>query len=321
MPPNPPRPTTRTPSIPIPGSAPRSIEDILNFNTISPSGTSTTPHRDRTQNSITRSLYSGLEGGRPSIPNRHVSASTSVGAVRPALGGGSGPPWAARSASASAANVLPGNYGIHGIIEGFEPRVIGGGRNSRTSAERTNSATATTHDVRAGPTRRMSTGTRPTPPATMHVVPASHRTSASAGYNYGHHLPGTGAPIAFGVPKYLRYSSLYHLLQTDAGPATTMHRLFPPTGRDVTPVTESDEESESSSGFSRPHFRERGRERERPNAYTVSSAILTGSDMLQLPTCWNDQDSGKQLIVSEDGRNLFCHGRNFESVFFFVSVS
>lgn len=299
--------------MPIPGSAPRSIEDILNFNSISPPGTSTSPHRERTQNSITRSLYSGLEGGRPTITNRHASASTSVGASRSALGGGSGPPWGARSASVSAATVLPGSFGVHPVIQGFEPRVIGG-RTGGTTTERLPSAATAAQDGRAqtGPMRRMSTGTHPSIHS-IYGMPAVHRhaSSMSVSHSHGHHMLGSGAPVPFLVPSYLQHSSLHDMLQTDTGTpaATPRPTIFSASGRDVTPFTESDEDSESSSSLSRPPYpRERGRIRERPNAYTVSSAILSADIVMHLPTRWNDQDRNKFLTISEDGRNLLYHG-------------
>ncbi|THH09416.1 hypothetical protein EW145_g2025 [Phellinidium pouzarii] len=313
--PNPSRQTSRTSSIPIPGAAPRSIEDILNFNSLgTPPGTSTSPHRERSLHPVARSLYSGLEGGRPSVGHRHVSASSSFGTSRPALGGGSGPPWGARTVSTSAAPVLPGTFGMHGSIPGFEPRVIGG--SGTAPVERSGIASRRDAQQPTSPTRalRMSTGGRPPVHVTQGIPIRSSHVAApvsSPGSPYGHHLIGSGAPTTFKVPSYLQYSSLRDLLQTDVGSAYSPPRppIFLMSDRDVTPFTESDEESESSGGYTqRPYaHRERGRGRERQNAYATATSTLN-DHIIHLPTRWNEQDRNKFLHISGDGRNLHYHG-------------
>lgn len=133
------RPASRTPSIPIPGAAPRTIEDILNINQLgSPPGSMSRAQESRQEQrqsrATSRSLYSGIEASRPTTGMRHASTSSSVGSSRPSLLGGSGPPWASRSVSTSSAPVLPGSFGMQGALSGFQPRVIGG--SGITPAER-----------------------------------------------------------------------------------------------------------------------------------------------------------------------------------------
>ncbi|EJD04459.1 SPRY-domain-containing protein [Fomitiporia mediterranea MF3/22] len=76
-------------------------------------------------------------------------------------------------------------------------------------------------------------------------------------------------------------------------------RPIPPavSGRDVTPLTESDEDSESSGSYT-----------ERRSAYYPSVTPANSDSIIHLPTRWNDQDKNKYLHISEDGRNLSFHG-------------
>lgn len=315
------RPASRTPAIPIPGAAPRDIENMLNINALSlPPGTPTRSHDQRPeqrQSRMTaRSLYSGIEANRPTTGMRHASTS-SVGSSRHALLGGTGPPWGARTVSASSGPVLPGSFGMHGALSNFEPRVIGGS-GVPTFAERNGASSRQDLHASTSPTRRpgrMIAGSA-RPPAAARDIPIrshSHRApplTASNSLPYTHHL-GSGAPTTFKRPSYLQYSSLRDLLQTDTDASSVSPRFAPSlvSGRDVTPLTESDEDSESSVGFTRRPYalRERGRARERQSAYSASQSL---DPMIRLPTRWNDEDRNKYLTISEDGRNLSFHGEN-----------
>ncbi|KAI5120556.1 hypothetical protein M0805_000284 [Coniferiporia weirii] len=314
--PNPSRQTSRTASIPIPG-APRSIEDILNLNSLgSQPRTPTSPHRERSLHPVTRSLYSGLEGGRPSLAVRHASASTSAGVSRHALGGGSGPPWGARAVSTSSAPSGPGSFGGHSAFTGFEPRVIGGSgaapaeRGGTTSRRDSHTPTSPTRTTRVNAGGRPSAHTSHSIPIRSHHAPAPAVASNSP---YGHHLLGSGAPTPFKVPSYLQYTCLRDLLQTtdaSSSPMPSRTATFSASGRDATPFTESDEDSEPSTVFLRKSYayRERGRLRERQTGYSASSAVLNADPVICLPTRWSEQDKQKYLQISEDGRNLQFHG-------------
>ena len=317
------RPSSRTPSIPIPGA--RSIEDILNINTLdSSSGASRGGSEPRSAQgnsriAAARSLYSGIEATRPAA-TRHASTSSSVGSSRPALLGGSGPSWGVRTVSASTGPVLPGDFGMQSALSSFEPRVIGG--SGAASTERNGAPDRQDSQIAMSPTRRVgrisTQGGRP-PPAARDIPIRSHsnRTApiASAITSPHAHQLGNGAPTAFRRPSYLQYSSLHEFLQTDTEPPPTVSQrpaLSLPTGRDATPFSESDDDSESSNGFTRRPYtrRERGRARERQNAYQASLPLLNADRMIHLPTRWNDQDKHKHLHVSEDGRNLSFHGKS-----------
>ncbi|KAL5495736.1 hypothetical protein ACEPAI_1200 [Sanghuangporus weigelae] len=317
------RPASRTPSIPIPGAAPRTIEDILNINTLgSPPGTLSRAHESRPEQrqsrTASRSLYSGIEASRPTAGVRHASTSSSVGSSRPSLLGGNGPPWASRAVSTSSAPVLPGTFGMQSAFSGFQPRVIGG--SGATPTERNGASAEQDSPAIISLTRgvgRIHTQSRP--PQIARDIPIrshSQRTApvvSSISSPYTQHL-GSGAPIAFPRPSYLRFSFLRDLLQTDVDTAFPLQRPAPPlvTGRDITPFTESDDDSESSTGFSRRPYahRERGRTRERKSAYQASLPQANVDPVIYLPTRWNEQDRNKYLHVSEDGRNLSFHGPN-----------
>lgn len=141
---------------------------------------------------------------------------------------------------------------------------------------------------------------------------------------------GTGAPTTFKRPSYLQYSAMRDLIHTDtsAPPVTAIPRTtiriestpgqevhLPPV-RDPTPITESDDDSESSTGHAMRHrrdrhehtARERGRLRERHSAYNASQPLAPSEEILRLPSRWNEQDRNKFLTISEDGRNLHFHG-------------
>ena len=153
---------------------------------------------------------------------------------------------------------------------------------------------------------------RDIPIRTQRAIPAL----ASISSPYTHNL-GNGAPTTFKRPSYLRFSFLRDSLQTDVDTAFSIQRpVVPPLvtgGRDVTPFTESDDDSESSTGFSRRPYahRERGRARERRSAYQGSLPSAGLEPAINLPTRWNEQDRNKYLHVSEDGRNLSFHGETW----------
>ena len=264
-----------------------------------------------------RSLYSGIEAGRPTAGTRHASTSSSVGSSRPSLLGGSGPPWGSRAVSTSATPTLPGNFGMQNALSGFQPRVIGGSGvtpSERNGASRPDSHASTSPTRRLG---RMSTGGARSSPAARDIPIRSHSsrpglTVSSISSPYSLYHLGNGTPTAFKRPAYLQHSALRDLLQTDVETSFPVQRSVSSlvTGRDVTPFTESDDDSESSSGLTRRAYahRERGRARERKTAYQASLPIANVDPMINLPTRWNEQDHHKHLVISEDGRNLSFHG-------------
>lgn len=324
--PNPPNRPSRSASIPIPGASGRSIEDILNFNSLTPTtpaGTSTSPSRTRSQQPSTaaaatvrealgRSLYSGLEATRPAS-TRHASASTSLGSARHALGGGSGPPWGARSVSAA----VPAGAMARSMTAGFEPRVIRGTsehNGAGNGASEPRPILAQRRSSQSSPSRRtgrMSTGGR-APVQSLRPAPSSPVASTHQVAGPGHGPPAASTPVPFAVPSYIQHSALRDMIQTEPAPVATpaptpsvdrTRNASVLTQRDVTPITESeDDDSEASVGRgvrgALAPVRDRGRARERQNAYAANV-----DPVLRLPTRWNEQDRNKFLYLSEDGRS------------------
>lgn len=376
-----PRRPSRSASIPIPGASGRSLNDLLNFNNLSPTTTAgappTSPRQERPQqrsNTAGRSFFSGVEGMRPPTaatasptPGRPVGTSTSLGStsgpVRHPLGGGSGGPWAASRSVSSSSTLITGGAPPHQhrrtssaqiprLITGFEPRIIQGtptgprDRHGTTStpevgqpgSPRSPVRRRESHDgVSTSPTRayRMSTG-GPLP-RSLRTLPPQHEISEpgakaiAPSSTIQHHIsqPPTGGPVPFSRPSYLQYSALRDFIHTDENSLTRTGTESNPlhseiqastsSVRDATPVTESDDDSESSSGYlprvRRPmSFRgrevDRGRLRERQHAYVnpADEALV-----LQVPTKWNDKDRNQFLKVSEDGRNVHFHGRAYSA--------
>ena len=350
------RPTSRTPSIPIPGASGRSIEDILNLNSLgsptSPGGASASAHRDRDRiqqrasTAFHSSLYSGIEGGRPSsvasgspggnvafpaISTRHTSVGTSTHAINQASS------WVpSRSASVSLSYNAPVG-GATRTISGFEPRIVRGTSTppvpeintaSRTSMQRRDSNASTS------PSRsRLQSGGRTSLPIPRSIPSAGgysqnyvHPPHSSANSSTVHH--GAGGHNTFKKPSYLQYSALRDRIHIDTTPPPPVravsyvaHGLG--SGRDATPTTESDEDSEGSTSVlrrrtlssRRQEDRERGRAPHNANTYAVSVTASTDTDpVINLPTRWNEQDRNKYLSVSEDGRVLHFHGKRLEEM-------
>ncbi|KLO05137.1 SPRY-domain-containing protein [Schizopora paradoxa] len=377
-----PRRPSRSASIPIPGASGRSLNDLLNFNNLSPAPTTsappTSPRQERAQaqqRSIigSRSFYSGLEGMRPpsttatasSTPGRTVGTSSSLGSatsgpVRHPLGGGSGGPWAASRSVSTSSTLLTGGAPHHHqhrrttsaqaprLIMGFEPRIIQGtptgprDRHGATSnpevgqpgSPRSPVRRRESHDgISTSPTRALRISTGGTAPRRLGTLPPPHEvtepgskvaTQSNAVPQFVSQLP-TGGPVPFSRPTYLQYSALHDFIHTDEN--STARSVAEPNPlqfdarasssvRDATPVTESDDDSESSTGYVsrvrrpsgiRGREADRGRLRERQHSYVNT----TGTDealVLQVPTKWSDQDRNQFLKISEDGRNVQFHG-------------
>lgn len=357
------RPTSRTPSIPIPGASGRSIEDILNLNALGspPSPGGIPGHRERSQSqqralpAFQRALFSGIEGGRPpSTASVGVSGSPGAGApvnvhARHASVGGSvhiagnasnGPPWPSpRSASVTSSTPIASSYNTPiGVrtrsISGFEPRIV------RATGSVPASAAAPTPTPRSPVHRRDSNApTSPTlatrssrstlpvsrsiPTTTGMQTPHTHVAMSSSVPYGGSSLHVVSTHSVFKKPSYLQYSAMRDLICADTATAPiragslVAHGLG--SGRDVTPITESDDDSEGSTGLSRHHRsftrrmeeRERGRAQHNANTYAASAAGNAADPMINLPTRWNEQDRNKYLTVSDDGRCLHFHGMCF----------
>lgn len=357
------RPTSRTPSIPIPGASGRSIEDILNLNALGspPSPGGIPGHRERSQSqqralpAFQRALFSGIEGGRPpSTASVGVSGSPGAGApvnvhARHASVGGSvhiagnasnGPPWPSpRSASVTSSTPIASSYNTPiGVrtrsISGFEPRIV------RATGSIPASAAAPTPTPRSPVHRRDSNA--PTSPtlttrSSRSTLPVSRSIPTSTGMQTPHTHVAMSSSVPYGgsslhvvsthsvfkKPSYLQYSAMRDLICADTATAPiragslVAHGLG--SGRDVTPITESDDDSEGSTGLSRHHRsftrrmeeRERGRAQHNANTHAASAAGNAADPMINLPTRWNEQDRNKYLTVSDDGRCLHFHGMCF----------
>lgn len=357
------RPTSRTPSIPIPGASGRSIEDILNLNALGspPSPGGIPGHRERSQSqqralpAFQRALFSGIEGGRPpSTASVGVSGSPGAGApvnvhARHASVGGSvhiagnasnGPPWPSpRSATVTSSTPMASSYNTPiGVrtrsISGFEPRIVRAAGSVPASAaaptptprspvHRRDSNAPTSPTLATRSSRSTLPVSRSIPTSTGMQTPHTHVAMSSSVPYGGSSLHVVSTHSVFKKPSYLQYSAMRDLICADT--ATTpiragslvAHGLG--SGRDVTPITESDDDSEGSTGLSRHHRsftrrmeeRERGRAQHNANTYAASAAGNAADPMINLPTRWNEQDRNKYLTVSDDGRCLHFHGMCF----------
>lgn len=356
------RPTSRTPSIPIPGASGRSIEDILNLNALGspPSPGGIPGHRERSQSqqralpAFQRALFSGIEGGRPpstasvsvsGSPGGNTGAPVNVHARHASVGGSvhiagnasNGPPWPSpRSASVTSSTPIASSYNTPiGVrtrsISGFEPRIVratGSVPASAAASIPTPRSPVHRRDSNAptSPTlaTRSSRGTLPVsrsiPSSTGMQTPHTHVAMSSSVPYGGSSLHAVSTHSVFRKPSYLQYSAMRDLIHADtaippirAG-SLVAHGLG--SGRDVTPITESDDDSEGSTGLSRHHRsftrrleeRERGRAQHNANTYAASAVGNAADPMINLPTRWNEQDRNKYLTVSDDGRCLHFHG-------------
>ncbi|KAH7930594.1 SPRY-domain-containing protein [Leucogyrophana mollusca] len=173
-----------------------------------------------------------------------------------------------------------------GSLRTYEPRVI-----RADIAHNPDATCPSTTSVSPSRTRR------PSASASGLRAPSVQRSSVS--------LPGPSSmPSApFPRPTYLDYSALRHLLHTDDSPLLPQARKVEAmvvrpdpshAGRRIirSPSSDSDDEDQSSS-------------REPPS---TTSAPLTSSPILRLPTRWCDEFRHSLLSVSSDGRDLTYHG-------------
>ncbi len=231
------------------------------------------------------------------------------------------------------------------LITGFEPRIIQGSpsgprdRHNAAAAEvgqpgspRSPVRRRESHDgASTSPTRsyRMSTGgTMPrhlrTLPPQLEAVETGAKVIAPGVTSQQHSsLLPTGGPVPFSRPSYLQYSALRDFIHTDENsltqtgvvehnPLQSEVHASSSSVRDATPVTESDDDSESSyvsrarrSTEARGQEWERGRLRERQNAFVNAASENL---VLQVPTKWSDSDRNSFLKISEDGRNVHYQG-------------
>lgn len=358
---------SRTPSIPIniPGSSGRSIEDILNYNSLSPLGISSPSLRERStqdhQSPVLPSSFSSRVGARLSPFNESTSWGTSLGRARHVVPVGSGAPWGARAVSNPGASSIANTRGQSSMslsamampnpVVGFEPRVVRGtvehisgpeaGHQShhRPASQRRDSMTSPTRSLRmsTGGTlstsrqtpRRPSLGSVGSPHSPSSPFHGDWSTSSGAHGPVLHPVP----PPPFLPPQYLQHSALHYLIHTEAtAPNATPSNVriigerdnslptrlgvLRGTGnhqRDVTPITESDEDSETGAGAA-GNITGRGRRRDTRsrtgNTYMSTDSVALSGDplVLRLPSRWSDQDRNKFLTLTDDGRSLHFHG-------------
>ena len=305
------RSPTRTPSIAIPSSTARSIDDILNINTLggfdSPDATSMLPqtlryrsdqpHSPSQTRAGSRSLYGPLESSRAPSAMRHASASSSLGSTRHPLGGGSGGLSGGMlgSRASSYSTRLGGASTINSFdpIASFEPRIIGG---NSTSSE-TDGASSSMSPSRAAPRAGLQ-ASRP-----RHLSQKDSHPSVNIIAPYGHHhILGSGAPQPFKRPTYLQYSFLRERLQTDLNqPETYSHPIMSTPGKSETKF----DEHETHLARARPSDVDVDRKLSQAE---MSSSSMHEESALYLPTRWSEDSMLKSLHISEDGRNLYFHG-------------
>lgn len=283
--------TSRSASIPIPGSMSRSIEDFISV-------PFSTTHSARAR------LVSGTRLHVPTSPERplHGRSAVSASPVRTLSGG---------YAAALGRPAVPHTASV----PVFEPRIITTATPPRGSEPGcaptpTTAPQSTPSRARRASVRRQSTtGTPSAAPSTPRAAPPASS-------------PAPSAPTAFPRPAYLEQSALRDLLFTDAPPvhaATTLvehvvaggpapapsSRMgtpvpvpYPYLRREVTPGMETDDESNVSAS---PPPAVRATPAPAPGALLINPA-------LRLPTKWSEQDRHHLLTVSADGRDLTFYG-------------
>ncbi|KAA1468419.1 hypothetical protein DENSPDRAFT_464371 [Dentipellis sp. KUC8613] len=190
------------------------------------------------------------------------------------------------------------------------PRIIRASTNSSNPSASWADVACSPPAPSTSPTR----GRRPSAGAGAVRAPSTHRPPHVHGSSLTQPpAQPTPAPAPFPLPSYLEHSALRHLLQTELPPHLPPSRygappptVWPyPAHRDITPATDSDDDSTASPPPQRASGTGAGR------AALESVAMVGSCPVFRLPTRWSEQDRHIHLSVSADGRELTYNGAGF----------
>ncbi|KAF8167856.1 hypothetical protein B0H34DRAFT_792533 [Crassisporium funariophilum] len=184
--------------------------------------------------------------------------------------------------SASLATAVPGRTPNRSL---FEPRII---RSSGPEVQPLDLECPIIPSITPSQTRRAS-------------VPNT-RISTSQKSLPPQHVVARTTPVAFVRPAYLEYSSLRHLLQTEAP-------VLPVPSRKLEPSSSSSRPQSYSASMSTSSDNDEDSNTTPPREIRPASTSSSGQDPLfRLPVRWSEQDRHIHLSVSADGRDLSHNG-------------